>query len=254
MDNYGYIYKTTNLINGRLYIGQHKGLFQLGYLGSGKLIRRSIKKYGKENFKLEVLAFATTKDMLNSLEIKHIYEYRQVFGKFLYNITDGGEGHSGPLSEKHKRNVIEGHRAKNNCNCFVCRAKRNKLPREVRTCMRKNCNITFEVSIHSKRRYCSRDCSNKDSIGVLNRVEHEIRKCANKECNNTFDVRIGSKRKYCSNNCIHIGKVPWNKLPLEIRYCKACKRAKEVTINSSWQYCRGHRSNIKLTINKDKNE
>lgn len=53
------IYKTTNLINGKIYVGQHKTSANDGYLGSGKLITRSIKKYGKENFIRETLEYCT---------------------------------------------------------------------------------------------------------------------------------------------------------------------------------------------------
>ena len=106
MAEYGYIYKTTNLINGRIYIGQKKGTINLSYLGSGKLIEKAILRYGKNNFRLEVLAFATTKPMLDGLEMKFIYEYRQVFGKeFLYNIMNGGEGNTNPLSEETKKKI-----------------------------------------------------------------------------------------------------------------------------------------------------
>lgn len=53
---YGYIYKTTNLINGKFYIGKHKSeKYDPSYYGSGKIIRLAIKKYGLENFKNEVL-------------------------------------------------------------------------------------------------------------------------------------------------------------------------------------------------------
>ena len=49
-----YIYRTTNLINGKTYIGQHKR--RPGrYFGSGLLLKNAIKKYGKENFKVEIL-------------------------------------------------------------------------------------------------------------------------------------------------------------------------------------------------------
>ncbi len=47
---YGYIYLTTNLINKKKYVGQHKSSkFDERYKGSGKLIKKAFKKYGKEN-------------------------------------------------------------------------------------------------------------------------------------------------------------------------------------------------------------
>lgn len=66
--NYGYIYKTTNLINGRIYIGLKTGEFNSDYFGSGVLIKRAIKKYGKENFRIRVLAYANNLEMLDSLK------------------------------------------------------------------------------------------------------------------------------------------------------------------------------------------
>ena len=51
---YHFLYKTTNLINGKYYYGMHS-TYKLndGYLGSGKILRYSIRKYGKENFSIE---------------------------------------------------------------------------------------------------------------------------------------------------------------------------------------------------------
>ena len=52
----GYIYKTTNLINKKIYIGQHTAdKFDTNYLGSGLLITKAINEYGKANFKVELL-------------------------------------------------------------------------------------------------------------------------------------------------------------------------------------------------------
>ena len=71
---YGYIYITVNLINGKKYIGQHKGIFDSNYLGSGKLIRRAIKKYGKDNFIVSILEYAPTKEKLNEQTITNKYQ------------------------------------------------------------------------------------------------------------------------------------------------------------------------------------
>jgi group I intron endonuclease len=92
VNNYGYIYKTTNLINGKIYIGQKKGNFVSYYFGSGKILKNSMKKRGKDNFKIEILAYAKSKKELDKLEIKFISEYRKQLGKDrLYNISKGGD-------------------------------------------------------------------------------------------------------------------------------------------------------------------
>jgi group I intron endonuclease len=90
---YGYVYKTTNLINGKIYIGQKKGNFNCYYLGSGKILQKSIKKHGKINFKVEILEYANGFKHLNELEIKYIALYKQITKKGnIYNIAIGGTG------------------------------------------------------------------------------------------------------------------------------------------------------------------
>jgi hypothetical protein len=68
---YGYIYKTTNLINGKIYIGRHKATqFEPHkYIGSGAILKSAIEKYGFENFKCELLDIADDKESLNEKEI-----------------------------------------------------------------------------------------------------------------------------------------------------------------------------------------
>lgn len=88
-----YIYRITNLINGKTYIGQHKyKKLNDSYLGSGTLIRRAIKEYGKENFKKEILVseLTTYKDA-DILEILYI-SLERGRGHGEYNICDGGSG------------------------------------------------------------------------------------------------------------------------------------------------------------------
>lgn len=67
---FGYIYLTENLINSKKYIGQHKNnSFNPSYLGSGTILKQAINKYGKENFKVEVLEECNSKEELNEKEI-----------------------------------------------------------------------------------------------------------------------------------------------------------------------------------------
>lgn len=91
--SYGYIYKTTNLLSGRFYIGQHRGEFCSSYLGSGVAINRAIKKHKRQSFKVECLVTANSRFDLDWLEKHLISEYRESgYRDILYNIADGGYG------------------------------------------------------------------------------------------------------------------------------------------------------------------
>ena len=87
-----YVYCTTNLVNGRLYIGKHKGSVDDQYLGSGRILHRAINKYGRENFVKSILEVADTEAEIDLLEIKWISHYRSINEALLYNLTDGGTG------------------------------------------------------------------------------------------------------------------------------------------------------------------
>ena len=91
IEMYGFVYMTTNNINGKKYIGQRK--FTSGwerYIGSGKLITAAIKKYGKKNFTRIILAIANSKEELDELEIYYINMYNATKSKEFYNIASGG--------------------------------------------------------------------------------------------------------------------------------------------------------------------
>ena len=85
-----YIYLTTNLINGKKYIGQHYGEIDDCYLGSGNTLKKAIIKYGKENFKKEILEICIDYNTLNIAEKKWIDKYDAVNDKNFYNIATGG--------------------------------------------------------------------------------------------------------------------------------------------------------------------
>ena len=82
------IYKTTNLINGKIYVGKHH-TDQDNYLGSGNLIQLAIKKYGKENFIRETLEEVTEETWIEREKfwIKQLNSQDRQIG---YNIIDGG--------------------------------------------------------------------------------------------------------------------------------------------------------------------
>ncbi|MCK9446124.1 GIY-YIG nuclease family protein [bacterium] len=83
------VYKTTNNINGKIYVGQdlHNNP---KYLGSGKIFKQSLKKYGIENFTKEILEYCKTKEELNEKEIYWIEELKSRERHIGYNICSGG--------------------------------------------------------------------------------------------------------------------------------------------------------------------
>lgn len=86
-----YIYKITNKLNGKIYVGQHKVIKKESlnrYLGSGTLIKLAIKKYGKENFIKEILEYCT-KDNVSEREIYWIKKLNARNNN--YNISIGGQ-------------------------------------------------------------------------------------------------------------------------------------------------------------------
>lgn len=83
------IYKTTNLINGKFYIGQdtHNNP---SYLGSGTILKQAIKKYGREHFIKEILEQCDTQAELNEREKYWIQETHAL--ELGYNLAEGGFG------------------------------------------------------------------------------------------------------------------------------------------------------------------
>jgi group I intron endonuclease len=90
-----YIYKTTNLINNKIYIGQSSYPVEesTNYLGSGSILNRAIAKYGKDQFTKEILERDITNiNDLNLREIYYIAKYNSTNDTIGYNITSGGTG------------------------------------------------------------------------------------------------------------------------------------------------------------------
>lgn len=94
------IYKITNLINNKIYIGQTiktlehrwKRHLQLAKNGINRHLYDSIRHYGEENFKIEEFEKCTSKKELNERERFWISELKSNQREFGYNMNDGGTG------------------------------------------------------------------------------------------------------------------------------------------------------------------
>ncbi len=115
---YGVIYKVTNKINGKVYIGQtyrslkkrmkeHK--FNALHTVYNSLFHAAIRKYGFDNFEWEVIVECKSEKMLDRLEIKAIKDYESMHRLKGYNLTKGGSvlrGKNNPFyGKKHSEDV-----------------------------------------------------------------------------------------------------------------------------------------------------
>lgn len=99
------IYKTTNIVNGKIYIGQTRSK-DASYLGSGLLIKMAIDKYGKSNFIRETICECSSQEELDNMERYLINELNSRNLDIGYNICEGGLGGSyGPLPESQKQKI-----------------------------------------------------------------------------------------------------------------------------------------------------
>lgn len=86
------IYKVTNDINNKIYIGKHQTKDPYDdYIGSGKILKRAINKYGSEMFEKEVLYIFDKKEDMDSMEAEIVNE-EFVARLDTYNLKVGGEG------------------------------------------------------------------------------------------------------------------------------------------------------------------
>lgn len=114
---YHYIYKITCKITTKFYIGMHStSTLEDNYMGSGKRIRYSIRKYGIENHEKEILKFLPDRNLLKQRESEIVNEIL-LEDPLCMNLVLGGAGdvygqkwkvkHYRPLSESHKASLRE---------------------------------------------------------------------------------------------------------------------------------------------------
>lgn len=166
------IYKTTNLLNSKYYIGCHQtNNLDDGYLGSGKWLKHAIKKYGKESFKYEILYFLPSKEEMFALE-RTIVNETLVKDPLSYNLKIGGSGgnpgivgafsgrnHSEETKEKQRRAALKQ---------IVTDQTRKKLSEN--NAMRNNPEVRKKVSNTLTGRICSDEHKSRVAEANLGKI------------------------------------------------------------------------------------
>lgn len=160
---YGFIYLTTNKINGKRYIGKKnydkKELWK-NYLGSGIALKNAIKKYGKENFSKEIIEECKTRDLLNEREKYWIEKYNATNDDLFYNIALGGDGGNVTIgySEEMLKTLRENKRR--GAKGIINQGKENPMAKSV-ICL--NNGLIFDTTVMASKYgntkdYCIQSC------------------------------------------------------------------------------------------------
>ena len=163
-----YLYKVTNSLNNKIYIGVHKTKnLNDGYMGSGKHIKNSIKKYGVNNFKKEILKWFDSEEDMYAEEIKIVTE------EFLqrddvYNKKLGGPANfyyvnKEKLNHKVKQHLIHGER------CKTDPIYREEFSKKMKLASEKNKEVrskTMKEKNHNRDRFWISNDIEKKSIMI----------------------------------------------------------------------------------------
>ena len=170
------IYKITNLIDDKIYIGKHQTKdLNDGYFGSGKRLKYAIRKYGQENFSKEILFIFDNEEEMNLKEAELVTE-EFCFRENTYNICVGGKGgwsyvnqSCGNQGERLNRALTYEKRSLGGKSAIkktlnIVKQKRLEDPEYDRK-FRENCSKNFKGKKHSQ--------TAKDIIGKKNSIHQQ---------------------------------------------------------------------------------
>jgi group I intron endonuclease len=190
MNKIHHIYIITNIETNKSYVGYH-GAYDINdnYMGSGKYITSSIKKYGKEKFKKEILEICSEQ----TWEERETYWIEKKNTKFPngYNLTNGGDGGKGKIVSLKTKKLLSDIRRERN----LAKGSNNGM-------------YGNNHSIESRRKMGESKKKNKHGIGKKNsQFDHTIYKFKNKESGEIFEgYKFDLANKIGSLSC-HINAV-----------------------------------------------
>lgn len=199
---FNFVYITTNLINGKQYIGDHStNNLDDHYLGGGVYLNRSIKKYGKENFKKEILEQFGTKKEAFDAQKKYIDLYNTLKPKG-YNISPAG-GH------QCKDSISDETKIKIKKNTKIALSKKEIIFSEKHKENLKKALTGRKLSPEHKKK-CQKANLGKKQSKESGQKKWETRRLNGKgKLTEEHKNKIGDAQRGEKNHMF--GKIPWNK-------------------------------------------
>lgn len=210
------VYKITNLKNLKSYIGCHetKDVNDL-YMGSGKLIKLAIKKYGLNNFKKEILVNCDSRELMLTKEIELIDKLKPE-----YNLHKGGSGGWGYINETGKSVRFYG--TKEASRRAQEKMKELRKDPEFQKNISKKLSLTLNEGLKSGRikpAFLGKKHSEefKDKIGKINSIKQSgngnsnygKKWIHNKEIRKSISVKLSEIDKYISYGWEIGRKIKW---------------------------------------------
>ncbi len=182
------IYKTTNLLNNKYYIGCHQtDNLNDGYLGSGKHLKYAIKKYGKNNFKFEIMYSLSSKEEMFELE-RNIVNEDLINNPLTYNLKIGGSGGNPGI-----------------VGAFKGKKHSDETKEKQRQASLK------QITTDEKRKKLSVNNAMKNNPEIRKKVSETLtgRTCSNEHCRRVAEANLGT---ILINNCIIAKRIPKDEL------------------------------------------
>lgn len=189
---YHFIYKTTNVLTGRYYYGMHStDNLNDGYLGSGRRLRYSINKYGKDAHTREIVEFCDDRSSLKKRETE-LVNLNEIAKENCINLRVGGEG-----GFIHENQIINGKKANIKFLSLMENIEyREEFAKKVSASLKK-----YYKNHESKWKNRKHSEESKKRIGISNSVNQKGEKNSQY---NTCWITNGFKNKKIKKN----GKIP----------------------------------------------
>lgn len=217
---YYYIYLTKNLTNNKCYIGWHatNKLYD-GYIGSGHLFKKAVKKYGKNNFVNGILEFCEYDEIFKK-EKEWIYNLNTK-APIGYNLTMGGEGCIGYKHTPETMNKLIGRKISTESKKKMSLAKKGKKINYKKIISQDTKNkISMTLTNFEKRDQIIQLYENGKSVNDIK----NILKCSTKTI--TKSIKNFNKRSWCFYNDNKLSEE--TKKKLSISHLKLGENKREV--------------------------